>query len=311
MIGLIVVPIDGSIVRLRANYAPRGLALSEIETEAGDPRVGPAVRKVWGMISRVRRLEGWKGLYKGFLPFIFNSVLISVFSVAFVEGSSTVSPKGTYQVPEAGGVKMTLFGIALTLVGIPMTVLINRSIVTPHLLPWSPKKAAKIILTPYERSKPWIIFLTPGLLAATAIHVLYIVVVSKTVRSFVVPELANGIFKNPSSSRDGPFATIRTGRLFVFLIFQALSVLVLCPLEVIACRLSVQRQNAEGEQSTGEIPSTYAAKDEDVITLRGEEEPYNGLIDAAMTIYQEEGAGRLYTAWIVTLFGALFGALFA
>lgn len=56
-------PVQGSIVRLRANFAPRGLALSDIE--GGDPRVGPAVRKVWGMIARVKRLEGWMGLYKG------------------------------------------------------------------------------------------------------------------------------------------------------------------------------------------------------------------------------------------------------
>jgi hypothetical protein len=51
-----------------------------------------------------------------------------------------------------------------------------------------------------------------------------------------------------------------------------------CPLEVLAVRLSVQRQNAPGEVSTGEIPSEYAAKDEDVVGLRNEEEPYSGLI---------------------------------
>jgi hypothetical protein len=123
---------------------------------------------------------------------------------------------------------MTLFSIFLTLVSLPMTVIINRSIVTPHLLPWSPVTAASLILTPYERSRPWVIFKAPGLLAATTLQVVWMTGVAKFVRSVVVEELSNGILKDPSSSRDGPFARIRTGHLLAFLVFQAASTLILC-----------------------------------------------------------------------------------
>lgn len=50
--------------RLRANYNPKGVGL-----ESGlDSRVGPTLNTLWGTLSRTKRIEGWKGLYKGELP---------------------------------------------------------------------------------------------------------------------------------------------------------------------------------------------------------------------------------------------------
>lgn len=47
--------------RLRANYNPKGVGL-----ESGlDSRVGPTLNTLWGTMSRTKRIEGWKGLYKG------------------------------------------------------------------------------------------------------------------------------------------------------------------------------------------------------------------------------------------------------
>lgn len=47
--------------RLRANYNPKGVGL-----ESGlDSRVGPTLNTLWGTLSRTKRIEGWKGLYKG------------------------------------------------------------------------------------------------------------------------------------------------------------------------------------------------------------------------------------------------------
>lgn len=42
-----------------------GVSLEDVESEGGDKRVGPVVRRVSGMIMRVKRLEGLSGLYKG------------------------------------------------------------------------------------------------------------------------------------------------------------------------------------------------------------------------------------------------------
>ena len=52
--------------------------------------------------------------------------LVSIASIIFVGGSSTKGPKGTYSVPEAGGIRMGLFTIALTVISLPMTIIINR-----------------------------------------------------------------------------------------------------------------------------------------------------------------------------------------
>ena len=53
-------------------------------------------------------------------------VLVSIASVIFVGGSSSQGPKGTYTVPEAGGIRMGIFTIILTAITLPMTILINR-----------------------------------------------------------------------------------------------------------------------------------------------------------------------------------------
>lgn len=52
--------------------------------------------------------------------------LVSVASIIFVGGSAKPGPKGTYSVPEAGGIRMGLFTIVLTAISLPMTILINR-----------------------------------------------------------------------------------------------------------------------------------------------------------------------------------------
>ena len=80
------------------------------------------------------------------------------------------------------------------------------------------------------------------------------------------------------------------------------------PLEVLAIRLSIQRQNGPTGTPTDQIPSSYAAEEEDVIALRSEEEqPYEGVLDAVKTIVAEEGWQTLYTAWPVTLAGLVLG----
>jgi hypothetical protein len=186
-------------------------------------------------------------------------VLSSLAVVVFIGSSSTLTPKGTYAMPDANGLRcdpfhqrketdprprrgvcadsstrplpspkrMTLFSAAMAVISLPMTIIVNRAIVTAHRLPWSPAAALRLLLTPYERSRPWVMFRAPGLLAATTLAILWVTVVASGVRALVVEELAGGILKDPSSSRDGPFARIRTGRLLLFLAFQAASTLIL------------------------------------------------------------------------------------
>lgn len=79
---LITVPISGALVRLRANYNPKGLQLDD--EGVVHPYTGPQLTSFFGMLARVKRLEvrprqilaadtlihtpfsqGWPGLYKG------------------------------------------------------------------------------------------------------------------------------------------------------------------------------------------------------------------------------------------------------
>lgn len=61
---LLAVPLAGVLVRFRANYTPKGL---QLDGEGGlQPHTGPVINSYFSMFARVKRLEGWLGLYKGF-----------------------------------------------------------------------------------------------------------------------------------------------------------------------------------------------------------------------------------------------------
>jgi hypothetical protein len=52
---LITVPLTGTLVRLRANYNPKGL---QLDPEDGvQPHTGPVVTGFFSMMARVKRLE--------------------------------------------------------------------------------------------------------------------------------------------------------------------------------------------------------------------------------------------------------------
>lgn len=52
---LITVPCSGALVRLRANYNPRGLQLDDEGNV--EPHTGPVVTTFFGMLKRVKRIE--------------------------------------------------------------------------------------------------------------------------------------------------------------------------------------------------------------------------------------------------------------
>lgn len=101
-----------------------------------------------------------------------------------------------------------------------------------------------------------------------------------------------------------------TWRWILFGIWQAGAAGWLAPLEVISTRLSVQ-PNTSGytgiamEEGGENVPEgvEYCGNGEDVIGLRPNTEPYEGLVDCARKIIQEEGAGSLYRGWWWTMLG--------
>lgn len=315
---LITVPLYGTLVRFRANYTPKGLAL---DGEGGvQPHVGPVVNSYFQMFFRVRRIEGTAGLFKGIMPMAISTVLITLFAALWV-GASLANPRGKYSIPAGGSLQLLVYTVVIAVLSLPLTVIINRAITTPHKLPaFSPVHSLSVLLTPYERARPWALFLTPGLMAAEVLHICYVLLVMHSFRrlllpsSFLVDEWADPETGKPVWPKDFTFI-----RFFLYILVTVLSTPVLCPLEVIATRLSLQR-NHSPDGGFAAIPQDdatmivdddheYAGSDEDVIGLRSEEDPYVGLVDCGRRILAEEGIRTLLRGWWVTILGGVFSAL--
>jgi len=116
-----------------------------------------------------------------------------------------------------------------------------RSITTPHKLPYLNLAASlRILLTPTERRRPWILYLTPGLFAAESIHICIVVLFLGPLRRWLLPDL----------SGPTPSVNLSYVKLVAYLIILCAAVGVLAPLEVIATRLAIQRNHASAQYNS-------------------------------------------------------------
>lgn len=210
---------------------------------------------------------------------------------------------------------------------VPFIDVIFSSITTPHKLGFFDlTKALHTILTPTERKKPWILYLTPGLLAAEMLHIGVVTLILSPFHRLLLPTIGKPIF-----SLD--LTEISLWKVAVYFVIVTLATAILAPLEVIATRLAIQRNHASSEYNSvsqetegdGEESVEYSGAVEDVIgyvllqhcfkskkthssSLRHEGDPYNGLVDCAKRIVDEEGISALYRAWWITLLGGLISA---
>ncbi|RDB24944.1 hypothetical protein Hypma_007873 [Hypsizygus marmoreus] len=303
----VIVPLTGVLVRFRANYNPKGL---QLDNEGGaQPHTGPVIRSYFGMMKRVYRIEGWAGLYKGFMPTMLSTLIVTLFILTFLDTPKT--RHGAYRPPETGILGSLVYSVAMMLISLPTAILTYRSITTPHKLPYLQLvDNLRILLTPTERRRPWILYLTPGLLAAEVFHIAIVVLGLGPLRRLLVPAL--------SQRTEQGYGDISFIKLSIYLIVVIFSTAILTPLEVIATRLAIQRNHASSEYNSvsqevegdAEETAEFSGADEDVIGLRHEADPYLGLIDCAKRIVDEEGWMALYRAWWITLLGGI-GSAFA
>ena len=115
----------------------------------------------------------------------------------------------------------------------------------------------RILLTTTERRRPWILYLTPGLLAAQVMHTTYDVIFLWSIQRLLdFQELTN-----PGLPRNNEIPPVE---IVLLIAAEILSKLILAPLEVIATRLSIQRnrgtpelqpilqeEGGDGEEATG------------------------------------------------------------
>ncbi|KAJ7287475.1 mitochondrial carrier domain-containing protein [Mycena rebaudengoi] len=295
---LVAVPFTGVLVRFRANYTPRGLALDNEGSAV--PHTGPVVRSYFGMFKRVWQIEGVQGMYKGLMPTFLSSLLVTVIILSFLD----TSRHGAYKAPVTGVIGTLLYSIGIMLLSLPSAV-ITWAITTPHKLPYfKPMKSLRVLLTPTERRRPWIIYLTPGLLATESIHVAYVVLILGPLHRFLKP-----ITIEPGSS----LFEVSWTMLAIYFAVVLVSTVILAPLEVMSTRLAIQRNHSSSEYNSvtqeveGEAEETaeFAGAEEDVIGLRNEADPYMGFVDCAKTIIEDEGMQAIYRGWWVTLLGGL------
>ena len=145
---------------------------------------------------------------------------------------------------------------------------ICSSITTPYKLPWlNPVYSLRVLLTPTERRKPWIIYFTPGLFAAQFLHLAYKIIFIGSLRRLLLPNLSNG---------DETVKNISLWKLGIMIAVASVSTIILCPLEVIASKLAIQRNHAapeynsvaqevEDDALTSEEYAEYTGAEEDVI----------------------------------------------
>ncbi|KAJ7703136.1 hypothetical protein B0H17DRAFT_1157230 [Mycena rosella] len=301
----IVVPLSGVLVRFRANYTPRGLALDNEGSAV--PHTGPVVQSYFMMFKRVWQIEGFSGLYKGLMPTLITTLAVSIVILAFLDTSHR---HGAYRAPAAGYLGTLIYSLGMMTLSLPSAIITSVSITTPHKLPYlNPIKSLRVLLTPTEMRRPWIIYFTPGLLAAECLHVVYITLILGPLHRLLVPMAVEG--------SGVAYPEISPVKLSVYFAIVLVSTGILTPLEVISTRLAIQRNHASAEYNSvtqevdgeAEEVTEFAGAEEDVIGLRNEAEPYLGLVDCAKTIINEEGFRALYRAWWLTLLGGLVSAL--
>ncbi|OAX39313.1 mitochondrial carrier [Rhizopogon vinicolor AM-OR11-026] len=290
-----VVPLLGTGVRWRAHY----------NHKEGDvqPHTGPVITSFFGVLRRVHGIEGRPGLYRGLMPMLITLIIIlSEALMIFLNGNNI--RHGTYSVPDVGAICLLVYSIFAVLAYLPLVIITNRAITTPHKLPYFDViYSLRILLTPAERRRPWILYLTPGFVAAQVAHTAYVILLLLSIWQLHLPELVN-----PDIPRN---EEIPLDKFVIALVLLILGKVVLPPLKVITTRLSIQRNDTalefdtvSQEEHTPLLPHyQHYGADEDVISLRTtEREPYVGLVDCGKRIIDEEGWRTFYRAWWLSTF---------
>ncbi|KAF7335798.1 hypothetical protein MVEN_02235800 [Mycena venus] len=159
LISVIKMPFVGVLVRYQANYTPKTGAL-RLDEEARAPQTDTSIG-YFGMMKRVYCIEGCAGLYKGIMP----SIMADLFAnFVVVVGTVVAALSGVIYYGHA--VWWTLyFGLRVipALLLIPMRIIINRAITTPHrLAAFDVRTALHVLLSPTERAHPLLLYLAPG-----------------------------------------------------------------------------------------------------------------------------------------------------
>jgi hypothetical protein len=124
----------------------------------------------------------------------------------------------------------------------------------------------RILLTPTERRRPWILYFTPGLLASQALHITYVVLFLGSLRRIL---LGSSHTTTPAHQRP-TLEDASTLGLSVYLTIVLFSAAILTPLEVIGTRLMIQRNHASSEYNS--VAQEEEGDAEELVEYPGDED---------------------------------------
>lgn len=250
---------------------------------------------MFSTLRRVKSLEGWFGVYRGVYALILTGAVVNILLLAVWGILSLIGGRVAVWAP----LVVLPFAVVLS---VPVVILVNRAIVTPYRTPSTPWGALRTLLTPYERSRPWVLFKIPGLLATLVLVSAWEMVLRVLVAPGVLPDNQNL-------------------RIALGVTLPIISTAWLVPLKVLVMKISVQENReyhappADDAEATADAdvdteaqrPDVAALEplriaDEEVVALRPGPH-YRGVFDAVRTIITEEGKGALYRGWGWTLLG--------
>ncbi|KAF7374774.1 Mitochondrial carrier [Mycena sanguinolenta] len=212
---VLTVPFNGVVVRYRAASHPKA------SVEDGSIPPPPTFLN---MTKRVWRLQGIEGFTRGLMP----TIGVIVFSMLFWRFDFTkvyASPSPPFD-SWAG----LISNLVSTFIYAVFLVAIYRSITSPRKLDvLNAREALHVLFSLHERKKPWVIFQTPGLLAALLINL-------GVHHLFTQPLINILISSNMYFSTTG-----ESGITGGFMLVALLATIVRAPLEVITTRLALQR----------------------------------------------------------------------
>lgn len=162
---LITVPLTGALVRLRANYNPKGLQLDQEGNV--EPHTGPVVTSFFGMLKRVKRIEvslTWQNLRQASyrrcvragedctrgqvcsimllddavahdlyqVPTVIATAVLMLFTVLALN-STTGSFRGRAEPPVTGALGTLAFSLFTMLLSLPVVILTDRYVLDLYI----------------------------------------------------------------------------------------------------------------------------------------------------------------------------------
>ncbi|SHO76765.1 Uncharacterized protein MSYG_1104 [Malassezia sympodialis ATCC 42132] len=356
----IILPVTNALTRLRANFLPRAVSLDSVMEDGRGPepertniftrlipwrhekssKIGPVVPGLWAMMQRIRRLEGWRGLFKGATPMgilMIVSVLIVASRVDFSYMSSGhLKPSG-----EIHPIGDFMLSIITYLAAFPFELLMRRTMAHPAFVNWQrPRTALRQVLSPKEVLQPWRLYMIPGLVPAVLLRNVILIRLTLLMRHLLVPAFDRLKNVAPADPKDdvfeGPTSAlyqISTMGMLTFLLWVGVVACVCTVLDCVLVRLMIQYD--QSTTMSAPAPHNHQAQvdaepmsaseqqltQEPVLSLRycfnadntslnyfvtPQVEPYAGLFDCIQKMYREEGPESLFRGMLYTFLGFAF-----